>query len=123
MRVICRSCGHEADFPCYRGARLSDHACQCGGAFRRAVSGPPRGSLGTRVECALCGRRRMTGGQWAKQLAVDSLLMLYDGRPRSDSPLLPAGAWICWSHSTTPADPAVRAAQREALGVRTEDAR
>ena len=112
MQVMCSKECHDGwyDFRCRRGNRLSEFTCpKCGAPMKR------RGSLGKRIVCAVCGKRRMSGGQFAKTLKCGCRLKGWDaayyasvGRI-ADGKIFPAGTIMCWCHAVEAADIATQA--------------
>lgn len=56
MTGVCTDCGREWRMPSHRGSRLAGHSCpECGGRLQGKTKGE-------RVECAVRGPRRRSGG-------------------------------------------------------------
>ena len=107
----CAECG--ADYP-YRNKRgfKAPKQCRCGGELKKAgwdYQGAGGYKIienkikkGKMVSCAICGRRRKSTGYNAVQLKEEKTFKVIRGgwlTGKEDNLTVPAGAFICWSHS------------------------
>lgn len=109
--AICGACGKARPWRAQRGERLADLRCERGEPMGRTVwteagwvpAPTASKAKGRKMECcALCGRRSSVPGGGVR-LTQDTVFQIhYRGEPygQTDARNVPAGAVVCWSHSS-----------------------